>query len=886
MKKTFTFLLLLLVISSSFIKEKDNENYSQTVRVIIAFDNEYDDGNKFQIPYDIFSSKFLKNLLKQNNIKTIDAVFKNRYNNDGNKIPFNLKESILEKDIIYRQITLTDVKVAKKILNLIKREKIIKEVYLESPISFKKYISANDPEKEDQWYLNTLFGISLDSAWDINKGRNDVIIAVCDGGVDYTHPDLDLGDRSKIIQGYDTGDKDNDPLDDLPYNDPQSFAGHGTSVAGVIGALTNNNIGISGIMWNGKIMPVKMVRDNGISVKLPFSRPIDWNFSATAFPSDVADAIDYAVNNGANVINLSYGFIPGDNFLETNVIYKVPLVASAISKAYLNNVVVVAAMGNEGQEGSPKSYPAAFTTVIAVGNTDQSGNISATSSIGPHISVSAPGTNIHTTQRGGGYDLSSGTSLSAPVVSGVAGLIISQGKDKGFNLTNEDVKEILERTARDRGEIGFDSAFGHGIVNAYEALNFINNPNKVIHGSSTGGTATYLRNFSNWIIMGGLNTISSGAYFNVDQYRIMKHIEFDTPFIDTPTVWLRERGSVCFSYANPNSGRPFTIIRNITPTGFDVEYCTYYVRNSSSGQILNKWVPAAPGNTKIEYTAVGIPGFKAEITGPSTICTQATYTIQNLPQGATVQWSVNDNNVATIENNGSNATVSKTIYSTGGVINLTADISIGEISNTISKQVMVGTPSPYVGGTFNDGGSSVNQSLGSTFNVVYNKTVYISLSGPANEFFWEDFYSNGNVTWSHPVGRDGLIFTFNSPITTGTYFSFNVSRQNECGIASEPFFFYYAGNSSYYKIAPNPSSTNINISLKEDNSAYQKDTDKIPTFDQIVITDITGNIKLRQNVSKTNRLQVDVSRLSNGIYYLNLYSNGKLIEKKTIQVAK
>ncbi|MCX6238374.1 MAG: S8 family serine peptidase, partial [Bacteroidia bacterium] len=171
------------------------------------------------------------------------------------------------------------------------------------------------------------------------------------------------------------------------------------------------------------------------------------DFTALAFPSDVADAIDYAVNNGAHVINLSYGFY-GIGGLLNDVILRVPLLYQAILNAYNHNVVVVAAMGNEYNQGNPIEFPAFFRIVIAVGATTNSNPPSRVSfsSTGSHICVSAPGDGILSTVRGGGTGQMSGTSMAAPIVSGVAGLIISQGLDRNFNLTNDDVRHIRKNS--------------------------------------------------------------------------------------------------------------------------------------------------------------------------------------------------------------------------------------------------------------------------------------------------------------------------------------------------------------------------------------------------------------------------------------------------------
>ena len=497
--------------------------------------------------------------------------------------------------------------------------------------------------------------IRAQQAWEINKGRSDVIIAVCDGGVDYTHPDLDSGDRSRVIAGYDSGDDDNDPMDDLPYDNPSSYAGHGTHVAGIIGAITNNgslNNGenVAGVMWNCKIMPVKMVHGGDLTIKYIFGST-HWDFSTTAFPSDVADAIDYAVNNGAHVINLSYGFDSMGGLLN-DIILRVPLLYQAILNAYNHNVVVIAAMGNEYNNGNPIEFPAFFRNVIAVGATTNSNPPSRVSfsSTGSHICVSAPGEGIISTIRGGRTGSMSGTSMAAPIVSGVAGLIISQGLDRNFNLTNDDVRHIIERTADDITStgIGFDNETGYGKVNAYRALSLLNTPNVLYHGVSTGGTSVKLSTLSKWIYNGPQWGLASDMYLDVDQYEITKHITFDVPFCSIPQVWMRDRESTCLSFGNPNDGYHYARITNITNTGFDVKYAAYYVRYNSLGQTLNKWVPVEPASTKIAYSAIGQPnpaGTAGPISGTDLVCpsSDATFTVNNCPPSIQPNWTCSSN---------------------------------------------------------------------------------------------------------------------------------------------------------------------------------------------------------------------------------------------------
>src|SRR5690606_3802555 len=145
-----------------------------------------------------------------------------------------------------------------------------------------------------------------------------------------------------------------DPMDNLPDNG-DNFAGHGTKIAGVIGARTNNNQQVAGVMWNCSIMPIKMIRSGGIH----FLDIVDWDWSESAFPSDVADAIDYAVSHGAHVINLSYSF-PDMGWPINEVALRVPLLFDALNNAYKNNVVVTASMGNKFGEDNSVRYPAGF----------------------------------------------------------------------------------------------------------------------------------------------------------------------------------------------------------------------------------------------------------------------------------------------------------------------------------------------------------------------------------------------------------------------------------------------------------------------------------------------------------------------------------------------
>ncbi|MHC1705752.1 MAG: S8 family serine peptidase [Tenuifilaceae bacterium] len=673
-------------------------------------------------------------------------------------------------------------------------------VHIEHPLPFKPCIAPDDPEYRDQWHLNYAYNpmadIRAELAWNINRGRNDVIIAVCDGGVDYTHEDLDPGDRSRVVAGYDFGSGDSDPMDNLPDNATLSYAGHGTHVAGIIGAITHNGKHVSGVMWNCKIMPVKMV--GGSTFRGPFGGTIH-DFSTTALPSDVANAIDYAVNNGAHVINLSYGF-SAIGFPINEVILKIPLLYSTIASAYNRNVVVVAAMGNEHEEGNPTNYPAGFAhEVIAVGNTTSNFQRATSSSTGNHIDVSAPGSSILSTIRGGGTDTKSGTSMAAPVVSGIAGLIISQGLDRGFNLTNDDVLHILEKTADDIFPTGWDTETGYGKVNAYRAMSLINTPNELYHWVSYGGTTTKI-NLNKWIYTGGGRWgLASGMYLNVDRYQVTKHITFDIPFCSPPTVWLRDRESESMSFGNPNDGFPYAEITNVTETGFDVKFCTYYVRYNSVGQTINKWVPATTASTKIAYTAVGAPnaaGTTGPIMGESLICSSnSAFSIQNLPTGCSISWDKSSNLTYVSGQNTNNYVVSSNGNGEGWI---KAIVNSGCGNVTLpQKTVWVGIPViSYISGNQHAAAAQMDEIY---YAEPYNALAAASYSWQVSPSYYTLWSSGNEARISFPYDGDYWV---------------TANAQNICGVTDAQLF-VAVGIYEPYSIFPNPADDFFTITLTD-----------------------------------------------------------------------
>jgi subtilisin family serine protease len=273
-----------------------------------------------------------------------------------------------------------------------------------------------------QWHYPQ---INLPAAWDITTGSSSVIIAVLDTGVMLTHPDLDGKITSGANAGYDFHNDDSNPTDDH---------GHGTFVAGIAAAESNNGQWVAGVCWACKIMPVKVLGADG-----------------QGSTYNVAAGIDWARTQGADVINLSLGGTATNATLE-----------NAVNAAWNAGIVVVAATGNDN---GPVYYPAAYANALAVGSNDINGARSSFSNYGASIDVMAPGESVVSTILGGGYGMGSGTSFAAPHVAGLAALIISAGV-----TDHEEVVSLIKTTATDMGTAGFDNLTGWGRVNAAAAV--------------------------------------------------------------------------------------------------------------------------------------------------------------------------------------------------------------------------------------------------------------------------------------------------------------------------------------------------------------------------------------------------------------------------------
>ena len=269
--------------------------------------------------------------------------------------------------------------------------------------------------------------IGVPDAWHTTTGDPSVVVAVIDSGVDLTHPDLDgvsvVAPRNVVYNSSDVTDE----------------VGHGTHVVGTILAETDNAVGVAGIAPKSKLMPVKVADADGF---LSFS--------------DILDAVDWARENGADIINMSLG---GQLSSE-----QVALAQPTFTAARAAGILMVAAAGNDGVPF--RMYPASFNGVVSVSAVDRHDEIADFSNTGRAIDIAAPGVHLISTVPDGGYDRYSGTSMASPHVAGVAALTWAARPD----LAVDELEAVLRASAVDLGDPGHDTIYGDGRVDAEAAL--------------------------------------------------------------------------------------------------------------------------------------------------------------------------------------------------------------------------------------------------------------------------------------------------------------------------------------------------------------------------------------------------------------------------------
>jgi thermitase len=287
-------------------------------------------------------------------------------------------------------------------------------------------LATNDPYLGSEWHITK---IGANTAWDTTQGSG-VTIAILDTGVDGTHPDL----KYQMVPGWNFYSSTSNTSD---------VKGHGTWVAGAAAATSNNGIGVAAVAGKARIMPIRISDGSGV-----------------AYWSHIAQGISWAVDHGARVASVSY-----EGLLKSSSI-----ISAANYMRSKGGLVVVAAGNCSCNAGLTPS-----TSMISVSATDANDARASFSSYGSYVVMSAPGKDIWTTAKGGGYTQGLGTSFSTPIVAGTIALMMAAKP----TMSNTQIESLLFSTATDLGAAGRDSSFGYGRVNTAAAV-------KAVTGGTTG----------------------------------------------------------------------------------------------------------------------------------------------------------------------------------------------------------------------------------------------------------------------------------------------------------------------------------------------------------------------------------------------------------------
>lgn len=522
---------------------------------------------------------------------------------------FLAASSINPSDHAFWKVNIGDSLTVPEALDQLAQDPTIESV--EPNIVRRVTVIPDDPSYDVQWHLQSDAGVDGPNAWEMQTGSIDVVVAVIDTGVDTDHADLadniwtnpnEVADNGRDddengyvddVSGYDFVDSDNDAnpapngVDDDDYQGADTGVTHGTHVAGIIAAVGDNGVGISGVAWHTSVLPVRVLDDEGAGTD-----------------ADIAEGIIYAADLGVDIINMSLGGYGSTSVLE-----------DAISYAQAQGVLVISAAGNDGVniDNNP-FYPACYDNVIGVAATDDTESATWFSNYGSGCTdVAAPGDTIYSTlytddptnDFTDDYGYMSGTSMATPVVSGVASLVKANGPD----LTATEVADVVVLNAEDTG---LDADYGRGRVDAYLALQGVSVLNRP---SSVDGVLAYADDTLQEAYTSG------DRYSDTQPYFAWNEATDDTEIIGYYVYFGTDES------ADPEEDGTFQTERTFVPSAISGNDVSYYVRveaednegNVSSSVASFEYVidtsVDAPSNVRVQSAGKGVHVLWTRVTG-------------------------------------------------------------------------------------------------------------------------------------------------------------------------------------------------------------------------------------------------------------------------------